>query len=116
MVDRVGCNYPRISIHFGVDGGSNPYYFATVIQYVNGDGDLGEVDLQEGPNKGTWLPMHQSWGAMWELNSGSPLRPPFSIRLKTLKSGKMIIANNVIPKEWQPGKIYNAVINYHDSK
>ncbi|XVF26679.1 hypothetical protein REPUB_Repub14bG0038600 [Reevesia pubescens] len=44
---RVACNYPVTTIAFLIDSGSNPNYFATLVQYQNGDGDLSSVDLKE---------------------------------------------------------------------
>ncbi|OIV89469.1 hypothetical protein TanjilG_20953 [Lupinus angustifolius] len=97
---------------FHVDSGSNPYYFATNIEYVNGDGDLAKVELKEA-NSGSWHSMQQSWGVVWKLDNGSPLQAPFSIRLTTLKSGKTIVADDVIPAGWNPGETYKSTVNFH---
>ncbi|XP_058761702.1 putative expansin-B2 [Vicia villosa] len=107
---RVTCNYPGVPIAFHVDFGSNQDYFATVIEYENGDGDLKTVELKEG-NSETWEAMQQSWGAVWKFNKGAQLNEPFSIRLTTIESGKMFVANNVIPVGWQPGQTYRAIGN-----
>ncbi|KAL0286017.1 UNVERIFIED_CONTAM: Expansin-B15 [Sesamum calycinum] len=40
---RVACDYSEKTIAFHVDLGSNPNYFATVIEFEEGDGDLGRV-------------------------------------------------------------------------
>ncbi|XP_019434563.1 PREDICTED: putative expansin-B2 [Lupinus angustifolius] len=109
---RIKCNYPGVSIAFHVDSGSNPYYFATNIEYVNGDGDLAKVELKEA-NSGSWHSMQQSWGVVWKLDNGSPLQAPFSIRLTTLKSGKTIVADDVIPAGWNPGETYKSTVNFH---
>jgi Expansin C-terminal domain len=95
---------------FHVDSGSNPNYFAVLIEYESGDGDLSAVSLMQG-GSGMWTPMQQSWGALWKLDSGSTLQAPFSIKL-TSDSGKTIIANNVIPAGWQPSATYRSVVNY----
>ncbi|XP_031502971.1 expansin-B18-like [Nymphaea colorata] len=114
---RVACGYPGTNLTFKVDLGSNAYYFAAVIEFEDGDGDLGSVDLaQASPSlSGTdqWLPMQQSWGADWKLNAGSPLQAPFSIRLTSLSSGKTVVAKDVIPLGWQPGASYQALVNFH---
>ncbi|KAK7824373.1 putative expansin-b2 [Quercus suber] len=109
---RVQCNYPGVSIAFHVDSGSNPYYFASVIEYEEGDGDVSAVDLKQALDSSTWLSMQQSWGAVWKLNSGSTLQAPFSIRLTSAVSGNTVVANNVIPAGWQPGQTYRSVINF----
>ncbi|KAF8379227.1 hypothetical protein HHK36_028658 [Tetracentron sinense] len=108
---RVQCNYPGVSVTFRVDAGSNPNYFATVIEFAEGDGDLGGVYLRQA-GSGMWIPMQQSWGAVWKLNSGSELKAPFSILLKGMESGKTLQARNVIPAGWQPGATYRSHVNF----
>lgn len=116
---RAECNYPGVDVAFHVDAGSNSDYFAVVVEYEGGDGDLGAVDLHQGPvqqEQGTvasvsWMPMQQSWGAVWKI-SGSELKPPFSLRLTSLSSGKKLVASNVVPVGWQPEATYRSVVNY----
>ncbi|KAI4320083.1 hypothetical protein MLD38_033598 [Melastoma candidum] len=110
---RVPCEYPGQSIAFRVDAGSNQFYFATIIEFEQGDGDLAGVDLAEATtgNEG-WKPMQQSWGALWKLDGyGSALSPPFSIRLTT-HSGNSIVAKDVIPANWQAGATYRSIVNF----
>ncbi|KAI4354782.1 hypothetical protein L6164_003621 [Bauhinia variegata] len=109
---RVECNYPGMSIAFHVDAGSNPNYFASLIEYEDGDGDLAKVELKQALDSDSWLSMQQSWGAVWKLDTGSPLKAPFSLRLTTLESGKTVVANNVIPAGWIPGHTYRSVVNF----
>ncbi|XP_009407811.2 expansin-B18 [Musa acuminata AAA Group] len=117
---RVECNYAGIDVAFHVDVGSNPYYIAVLIEYEGGDGDLACVDIKEGASSSSstpsssWIPMTQSWGAEWRLNSGPKLRPPFSFRLTSGLSRKVLVANNVIPVGWQPGATYRSLVNYSD--
>ncbi|XP_022974239.1 putative expansin-B2 isoform X2 [Cucurbita maxima] len=109
---RVECKYGGTSIQFVVDAGSNPNYFAALIEYQNGDGVLGSVELKQAQGSGSWIPMKQSWGAVWKLDYGSALKAPFSFRLTALESRKAVVANNVIPAGWQPGKTYRSVVNF----
>ncbi|KAK2386797.1 expansin-B3 precursor [Trifolium repens] len=64
----VACNYPDMSVAFHVDDGSNQEYFAILIEYVNGDGDLNKVELMEGIDSASWDTMKQSWGALWKIS------------------------------------------------
>lgn len=100
-----------MKISFRVDSGSNPFYFATVIEYENGDGDLSAVELKQDTSE-QWLPMQQSWGAVWRLNSDSSLVAPFSIKLTTSQFGKTIVAEKVIPNGWVPGQMYQSFVNF----
>ncbi|WJX37309.1 expansin [Trifolium repens] len=109
---RVACNYPDMSVAFHVDDGSNQEYFAILIEYVNGDGDLNKVELMEGIESASWNTMKQSWGALWKLSKGAPFKAPFSIKLTTLESGKTFVAHNVIPLDWEPGQTYSSVGNF----
>lgn len=102
---------------FQVDEGSNSNYFAVLIEYEEGDGDLLGVALKETNNNSSagtklWQPMRQSWGAVWKLDAGSQLQPPFSIRLMSRYSQQTLVAHNVIPENWKPGVTYRSVVNY----
>ncbi|URD98255.1 atexpb2, expb2, athexp beta 1.4 atexpb2 (expansin b2) [Musa troglodytarum] len=101
---RVQCSYPGFDLAFRIDAGSNPYYFAVVIEYEEGDGDLAAVELMQASS----LSMQQSWGAVWKLNSARQLQAPFSIRLTTLLSNRTIVADDVIPSTWLPGETYRS--------
>ncbi|XP_066328183.1 expansin-B11-like [Miscanthus floridulus] len=109
---RVPCKYSSVNIAFRVDQGSNPFYFEVLVEFEDGDGDLSAVDLMEA-GCGTWTPMVQNWGALWRYNSntGKALKAPFSLRL-TSDSGKVLVANNVIPAGWNPGATYRSLVNY----
>lgn len=95
-----------------MDSGSNQQYFAILIEYEDGDGDLASVELKEALDSDSWDSMQQSWGAVWKFDKGSPLEAPFSIKLTTLESGKTIVANNVIPANWTPGQTYRSIVNF----
>ncbi|GJN21758.1 hypothetical protein PR202_gb09271 [Eleusine coracana subsp. coracana] len=109
---RVPCKYNGVNLAFRVDQGSNPFYFEVLIEFEDGDGDLSAVQLMEA-GCGTWTPMVQNWGALWRYNSntGKALKAPFSLRL-TSDSGKVLVANNVIPAGWKAGATYRSMVNY----
>lgn len=92
-----------------MDAGSNPNYLAFVVEYENGDGDLASVALGVGTK---WIPMQPSWGATWKVNLGPWVKAPFSLQLTTIESKKTLMANNAIPANWVPGKIYWAAVNF----
>jgi hypothetical protein len=79
---------------------------------VNGDGNLNKVELMEAIHSASWNTMKQSWGALWKLSKGAPLKAPFSIKLTTLESGNTFVAQNVIPIDWEPGQTYSSVGNF----
>ncbi|CAJ1948366.1 unnamed protein product [Sphenostylis stenocarpa] len=112
LYKRVACSFGN-SIAFSIDNGANPYYFATEIEYENGDGDLVDIQLKQA-NSDKWLPMQRSWGSRWALNLGSWMQPPFSIKLTedAKNSRKTIVAYNVIPRDWKPGQVYRSVVNF----
>ncbi|KAH9323466.1 hypothetical protein KI387_018105, partial [Taxus chinensis] len=101
---RVACEYPGKKIAFYVNEGSTDHWFSVLIEYEDGDGDLQAVDLMQA-NSSIWEGLKQTWGANWALDEG-PLKPPFSIRLKSLSSGATLTAYNVIPQNWQPSATY----------
>ncbi|CAN1267062.1 Putative expansin-B2 [Linum perenne] len=114
LYSRVPCHYSGKTVSFHVDSGSNADYFAVVVEFEAGDGDLATVDLAA-PHKSDdqWEPMQQSWGAVWKLDSGNRLNPPFSIKLTSRFSGETLVAKNVIPAGWQAGATYRSLVNFN---
>ncbi|KAL6123391.1 hypothetical protein ACLB2K_075913 [Fragaria x ananassa] len=110
---RVACEYPGKTIAFHVDQGSSAYYFAVVIEYEEGDGDVASVQLKDSKGIEKWCDMQQSWGAVWKLDAGgSPLKPPLSLKVTSQYSRKTLLAENVIPTNWQPGCSYRSVVKH----
>ena len=107
---RVPCKYPGVNIACRVDQGSNPFYFKTLIEFEDDDGDLKAVALKEAGSR-AWTPMAQDWGALWRVNNGRRLRAPFCLKL-TSDSGRVLVVNNVIPANWKAGATYRSLVNY----
>ncbi|KAL2234039.1 putative expansin-B2 [Sesamum indicum] len=111
---RVECNFPGVSVAFRVDPGSNANYFATAVEYEDGDGLAGVELKQAADSGGAWLPMQQSWGAVWKVDLPSNYKPPFSIRLTAggSNSRKTVVADKVIPANYNPGQTYRSLVNF----
>ncbi|KAI8026342.1 Expansin-B18 [Camellia lanceoleosa] len=105
---RVPCHYTGFNLAFRINSGSNPYYFATAMEYENGAGDISRVEIQNGAS-GSWLPMQQSFGAVWKINAAMP--GPLSFRI-TSSFRQTLVATNVIPVGWQPNQMYYSHVNF----
>lgn len=62
-------------------------------------------------NSNEWLQMSHLWGANWCF-VGGPLKGPFSVKLKTLSTGKTLSARDVIPGNWSPKATYPSRLNF----
>ncbi|KAJ9552403.1 hypothetical protein OSB04_016449 [Centaurea solstitialis] len=110
LYQRVLCNYGSTKIAFKTNKKANPFWFAAAIEFVEGVGEVQSVKIaQAGSNN--FLPMHNSWGAMWEANISPSFRGPFSFQL-TSPTRKTITAFNVVPSNFVPGKTYNSNVNF----
>ncbi|CAN6286045.1 unnamed protein product [Urochloa humidicola] len=107
---RVPCEFPGLKVGFHVEEGSTQVYFAVLVEYENGDGDVVQVDLMESGGR-RWAAMRESWGSVWRLDSNHRLQPPFSIRLRS-DSGKTLVAPDVIPTNWRPNTFYRSFVQY----
>ena len=107
---RVPCSYSGLPVRFHVMGGCNPFYFAVIVYYAGSDGAVVQVDLKEA-NSNTWRPLYESWGAVWRIDPGHPLKPPLSLRVRT-DSGKVLVANNVIPVNWRGNADYRTIAQF----
>ncbi|KAJ1267592.1 hypothetical protein BS78_07G068300 [Paspalum vaginatum] len=100
---RVPCKYPGgQNIVFHVEEGSNPFYLAVLVKRT--------ADLKEKASP-EWEPMKHSRGAIWRTDTVKVRRGPFSVRL-TSESGKVLVATDVIPENWQPNTVYNSNIQF----
>ncbi|VVB03421.1 unnamed protein product [Arabis nemorensis] len=107
---RAPCLYRGTSIAFRMDAGANPFYLAFVVEYENGEGDLAYVEIQ--PAGGKFIHMQEMRSAVWKLNSGGALRGPFSIRLTSGETHKVVVAQAVIPANWKAGETYRSIVNF----
>ncbi|KAI3676326.1 hypothetical protein L1987_85932 [Smallanthus sonchifolius] len=105
---RVPCLYGVTKIAFKVGPKSNPNWFATAIEYTNGDGALSHVEIADGGTK-KFSTMDNTWGAVWKKDIAASFKPPFSFKL-TSGDGKTVVANNVIPENYSPGQKYSSNI------
>lgn len=79
--------------------------------YENGDGDLRSVEIQPAGSK-NWFPMQEVFGATYKYNVPQWAKPPFSIKLTQIESGRSVVAWNVIPFDWKPGQFYQSNVNF----
>ncbi|XP_022897455.1 expansin-B6-like [Olea europaea var. sylvestris] len=111
---RVQCSYRWTPIVFRIAKGSiRGQYLAFASEFVNGDGDVGAVELIVSKNN-VVLPMTISYGATWATGFSIPDTSigPYSVRLTTIESGRTILATNVIPADWAPGQEYRSSVNF----
>jgi len=108
---RVPCDYKGLNVKFHVMGGCNPFYFAVIVYYAGSDGAVVQVDLKEA-NSPAWMPLYESWGAVWRIDPGHPLKAPLSLRVRS-DSGKTLVAYDVIPVNWRGNADYRTIAQFH---
>ncbi|GJN02257.1 hypothetical protein PR202_ga19589 [Eleusine coracana subsp. coracana] len=107
---RTACKYGGKSIAFRVNEGSTNFWLSLLVEFEDGEGDLGSMQIKQA-NSVEWLDMKHVWGATWCLVRG-PLVGPFSVRLTTLSGRKTLTARDVIPKNWTPKATYTSRLNF----
>nr|CAB3450468.1 unnamed protein product [Digitaria exilis] len=104
------CRYGGKNIAFRVNEGSTSFWLSLLVEFEDGDGDIGSMQLKQA-NSAQWQDMQHIWGATWSLTPG-PLVGPFSVRLTTLTGNQTLTAQDVIPKNWAPKATYTSRLNF----
>ncbi|KAJ8749131.1 hypothetical protein K2173_013738 [Erythroxylum novogranatense] len=107
---RTPCKYPGKNIAFHVNEGSTDYWLSLLVEYEDGDGDVGSMHIREAGGS-EWLEMSHLWGANWCI-IGGPLKGPFSVKLTTLSTARTLSARDVIPRNWAPKATYGSRLNF----
>ncbi|XP_059663148.1 expansin-B3 isoform X2 [Cornus florida] len=107
---RTPCKYPGKNIAFQVNEGSTNYWLSLLVEFEDGDGDVGSMHIREASSS-EWLEMSHLWGANWCI-IGGPLRGPFSVKLTTLSTATTLSARDVIPRSWSPKATYTSRLNF----
>ncbi|KAI3854281.1 hypothetical protein MKW98_024704 [Papaver atlanticum] len=108
---RTPCKYRGRNIAFHVNEGSTQFWLSILVEYEDGDGDIGSMHIKtvDSPN---WLKMKHLWGANWIINTGAKLNGPFSLQLTSLSSKRTLSARQVIPRNWSPKATYTSRLNF----
>ncbi|KFK40449.1 hypothetical protein AALP_AA3G374500 [Arabis alpina] len=107
---RTACKYKGKNIAFHVNAGSTEYWISLLIEYEDGEGDIGSMHIRQAGSK-EWLAMKHIWGANWCI-VGGPLKGPFSIKLTTLSNNRTLSARDVVPQKWVPKATYTSRLNF----
>ncbi|XP_038714480.1 expansin-B3-like [Tripterygium wilfordii] len=107
---RTPCKYPGKNIAFHVNEGSTDHWLSLLVEFEDGDGDIGSMHIREASSS-EWLQMKHIWGASWCI-IGGPLKGPFSVKITTLSTGKTLSARDVIPRNWSPKATYTSRLNF----
>ncbi|XP_074312266.1 expansin-B3-like [Silene latifolia] len=107
---KTPCKYPGKKIAFHVNEGSTEYWLSLLVEFEDGDGDIGSMHIKE-PTSNEWIQMTHLWGANWCI-IGGPLRGPFSVKLSTLSTGRTLSTRDVIPRNWSPQATYTSRLNF----
>ncbi|ONK73714.1 uncharacterized protein A4U43_C04F34500 [Asparagus officinalis] len=107
---RTPCKYPGKNVAFHVNEGSTDYWLSLLIEFEDGDGDIGSMHIKQSSSS-EWLEMKHLWGANWCI-IGGPLRGPFSVKLTTLSTQRTLSTKDVIPKHWSPKATYTSRLNF----
>ncbi|KAK8944255.1 Expansin-B16 [Platanthera zijinensis] len=107
---RTPCKYRGKNVAFHVNEGSTEYWLSLLVEFEDGDGDIGAMHIK--PSTSTeWQEMKHIWGANWCI-IGGPLAGPFSVRVTTLSTQRSLSARDVIPRNWSPKATYTSRLNF----
>ncbi|KAL6975821.1 Expansin-B3 [Sarracenia purpurea var. burkii] len=107
---RTPCKYPGKNVAFHVNEGSTDFWLSLLVEFEDGDGDIGSMHIKEASST-EWVEMKHVWGATWCI-IGGPLRGPFSVKLTTLSTSRTLSARDVIPRNWSPKATYPSRLNF----
>lgn len=107
---RTPCKYPKKKIAYHVNEGSTEYWLSLLVEFEDGDGDIGSMHIRPATSS-EWIEMTHLWGANWCI-IGGPLKGPFSVKLTTLSTGRTLSARDVIPGNWSPRATYTSRLNF----
>ncbi|XP_062019637.1 expansin-B3-like [Rosa rugosa] len=107
---RTPCKYPGKQVAFHVNEGSTNYYLSLLVEFEDGDGDVGSMHIRQASSS-EWVAMRHVWGASWCIDGG-PLRGPFSVKITTLSTARSLTARDVIPSNWSPKATYTSRLNF----
>ncbi|OWM91019.1 expansin-B3-like [Punica granatum] len=110
MYRRTPCKYPGKNIAFHVNEGSTNYWLSLLVEFEDGDGDVGSMHIREAGST-QWLEMKHLWGANWCI-IGGPLQGPFSVKIATLSTSRTLSARDIIPRNWTPRATYTSRLNF----
>nr|UWS02440.1 EXPB3 [Colobanthus quitensis] len=108
---KTPCKYKGKKIAFHLNEGSTDYWLSLLVEFEDGDGDIGSMHIKE-PTSNEWIEMTHLWGANWCI-IGGPLKGPFSVKVTTLSTGKTLSTRDVIPRNWSPRATYSSRLNFH---
>ncbi|KAG0457066.1 hypothetical protein HPP92_021895 [Vanilla planifolia] len=110
LYSRTPCIYRGKNVAFHVNEGSTEYWLSLLVEFEDGDGDIGSMHIK--PSTSTkWQEMKHLWGANWCI-IGGPLIGPFSVKLTTLATQRTLSARDVIPRNWSPKATYTSRLNF----
>lgn len=107
---RTACKYLGKNVAFHVNEGSTDYWLSLLVEFEDGEGDVGSMHIREAGSS-DWVEMKHVWGANWCITAG-PLRGPFSVKLTTLSTARTLSARDVIPVNWSPKATYTSRLNF----
>ncbi|PIA41283.1 hypothetical protein AQUCO_02300208v1 [Aquilegia coerulea] len=108
---RTRCKYQGKNVAFHVNEGSTEFWLSLLVEYEDGDGDIGAMHIQQASSS-EWQEMKHLWGANWCIITGAPLKGPFSVKLTTLSAKRSLSARGVIPSNWSVKATYTSRLNF----